>query len=166
MRRAIAFFALVLAATLVAETAVAAAVGGLAIELNRSRRVVLPGTPANISVADPGIADVAVIDSHSIVVIAKSFGVTDIVVSDHNGRLLMDSRVVVVPPEEARVTVYRGLAATDYSCLGRCQGDAGATSSSSSSTASSATGPAEPTNAAAIAQAPVTATVVPPRSPP
>lgn len=165
MRRAIAFFALVLAATLVAEAAIAAAVGGLAIELNRSRRVVLSGTPANISVADPGIADVAVIDAHSIVVIAKSFGVTDIVVSDHNGRLLMDSRVVVVPPEEARVTVYRGLASTDYSCLGRCQGDAGV-SATSSSTASAASGPADATNAAAIAQPPVTATVVPPRSPP
>jgi len=161
MRRAIALFSLILAATLVAETAIAAAVGGLAVELNRSRRVVLPGTPANISVADPAIADVAIIDTHSVVVIGKAFGVTDIVVSDHSGRLLMDSRVAVVPPEEARVTIYRGVQGTEYSCIGRCgsEGAVGASGSTAGSTTDSG-------SAAAIAQPPVTATPNIPRSPP
>jgi len=161
MRRAISILMLVLAATLVAETAIAAASDGLAIELNRSRRVVLPGTPANISVADPSIADVTVIDTRSIVVIGKSFGVTDIVVSDHSGRLLMDSRVAVIPPELQHVTVYRGVERTEYGCLGGCQGDGGTGGAGSSGATS---GPADATNAAAIAQAPVTATI--PRSPP
>ena len=158
MRRAIALFALVLAATLVAETAIAAA-GGLAVELNRSRRVVLTGTPANISIADPAIADVAIIDTHSIVVIGKSFGVTDIVVSDHAGRLLMNSSVAVVPPEEERVTVYRGVQGTEYSCIGRCGSD-GATAGASGASGASAAGSSasQPSNAAGIAQSPVTVT--------
>jgi Flp pilus assembly secretin CpaC len=158
MRRAIALFALVLAATLVAETAIAAA-GGLAVELNRSRRIVLTGTPANISIADPAIADVAIIDTHSIVVIGKSFGVTDIVVSDHAGRLLMNSSVAVVPPEEERVTVYRGVQGTEYSCIGRCGSD-GATAGASGASGASAAGSSasQPSNAAGIAQSPVTVT--------
>jgi Flp pilus assembly secretin CpaC len=157
MRRAIALFALVLAATLVAETAIAAA-GGLAVELNRSRRVVLTGTPANISVADPAIADVTIIDTHSIVVIGKSFGVTDIVVSDHAGRLLMDSRVAVVPPEDQRVTVYRGVQGTEYSCVGRCGSDGAVAGASGASGGAAASGPGQPSNASAIAQSPVTVT--------
>jgi Flp pilus assembly secretin CpaC len=158
MRRTISILLLILAATLVGETAIAAAFGGLAVELNRSRRVVLHGTPANISVADASIADVTVIDTRSIVVIGKSYGVTDIVVSDHSGRLLMDARVAVVPPEMQRITVYRGVTPTEYSCLSRCQGDG-----ASSSTLSSGAGPADATNAAAIAQPPVTVTQVAPR---
>ncbi len=165
MRRAIAFFALVLAATLFAEAAIAAP-GGLAIELNRSQRVVLAGTPANISVADPGIADVAIIDTHSIVVIGKSFGVTDIVVSDHAGRLLMDSRVAVVPSEEQRVTVYRGVQGTEYSCIGRCGNDGAAGAAGSSGSASAAGGPSQATNAAGIAQSPVTVTTATAYGPP
>jgi Flp pilus assembly secretin CpaC len=163
MRRAISILILVLAATLVAETAIAAASDALAVELSRSRRVVLPGTPANISVADPSIADVAVIDTHSIVVIGKAYGITDIVVSDHSGRLLMDARVAVIPLETQRLTVYRGVTPTEYSCLSRCQSEGGTASSSASS---GAAGPADATNAAAIAQPPVTVTAGVPRSPP
>ena len=153
MRRTISVLLLIMAASLVAETAIAAAFGGLAVELNRSRRVVLHGTPANISVADASIADVTVIDTRSIVVIGKSYGVTDIVVSDHAGRLLMDARVAVIPPETQRITVYRGVTPTEYSCLMRCQGD-GAPSPANA-------GPADTTNAAAIAQPPGTTTVAP-----
>jgi Flp pilus assembly secretin CpaC len=160
MRRTIAILMLILAASLVAHTAVAAPLGGLAVELNRSLRVVLPGTPANISVADASIADVTVIDTRSIVVIGKSFGVTDIVVSDHSGRLLMDARVTVVLPETQSITVYRGVTPTEYSCLSRCQ------SAGASTAASSGAGPADTTNAAAIAQPPVTAAPGVPRSPP
>jgi Flp pilus assembly secretin CpaC len=164
MRRAISILLLVLAATLVGETALAAASSGLSVEINRSRRVVLAGAPANISVADSAIADVTVIDAHSIVVIGKSYGVTDIVVSDHAGRLLMDSSVAVVPVETLRLTVYRGVSPTDYTCLGRCQSDGEASSSSASS--SPAAGPADTTGAAAIGQPPVTVTPSIPRSPP
>jgi Flp pilus assembly secretin CpaC len=163
MRRAISILILVLAAIFVGDTAIAAASGGLAVELNRSRRVVLPGTPANISVADPTIADVTVIDARSVVVIGKSYGITDIIVSDHSGRLLMDSRVTVVPPETQRLTVYRGVTPTEYTCLTRCQSEGEAAASSASS---SAAGPADTANAAAIAQPPVSVTPSIPRSPP
>ena len=165
MRRAISILLLVMAATLVAESAIAAAMGGIAVELNRSRRVVLAGAPANISVADPLIADVTVIDNHSIVVIGKSFGITDIVVSDHSGRLLMNARVAVVPLESQRITVFRGVTPTEYTCLNRCQGEAGVGGASNAASASAA-GPADATNAAAIAQPPVSVTPVIPRSPP
>jgi hypothetical protein len=93
------------------------------------------------------------------VVIGKSFGVTDIVVSDHAGRLLMNSSVAVVPPEEERVTVYRGVQGTEYSCIGRCGSD-GATAGASGASGASAAGSSasQPSNAAGIAQSPVTVT--------
>jgi Flp pilus assembly secretin CpaC len=124
MRRAIPIVAAALAFSLVAQAALAAIVGGFSIELSRSRRIVLPGNAATVSVADPRIADVAVLDSHSIVVVGKAYGVTDIIVADHTGRLLMDGRVAVVPAENQRLTVIRGATTSDYVCLGRCSASA------------------------------------------
>jgi hypothetical protein len=94
---------------------------GLTVEVNQSRRVVLGGAIANVIVGDPTVADVVMVDAHSVIVVGKGFGVTQVMVIDRAGHALLDSRVTVVAPNAGRVTVYRGAAGTDYSCAGRCQ---------------------------------------------
>ena len=94
---------------------------GMTVEVNQSRRVVLGGAIANVIVGDPTVADVVMVDAHSVVVVGKGFGMTQVMVIDHAGHALMDSRVTVVAPNAGRVTVYRGAVSTDYSCAGRCQ---------------------------------------------
>ncbi len=120
MRRAIPILAMALIFTLAAEAAWATVVGGLTVELSRSRHVLLPGAASTISIADPSVVDVAVLDSHSIVVVGKAYGVTDVIITDHSGRLLMDGRVSVVPLNTQHLTVIRGETPTDYVCVGRC----------------------------------------------
>jgi hypothetical protein len=119
MRRSIWTLSLAFATLLSASQAFAAAI--TTVNLNESRRVMLHGTAANVFVADPAVADVAMIDSHSVIVLGKGYGVTQVLVTDHSGHTLLDSVVAVIGSEAGRVTVYRGQAAQDYHCSSRCE---------------------------------------------
>ena len=99
----------------------AAAANGIVVDLNGSVRVPLRGQAANVVIANPSVVDVAMIDSHSVVVIGKGFGETQILVTDHAGRTLMDSRVAVVGAEGSRVTLIHGGGQVEYDCTNRCQ---------------------------------------------
>jgi hypothetical protein len=110
----------VLAAAMSAGAAIAGA-GGIVVDLNGSVRVPLTGTAANVVIANPSVVDVAMIDTHSVVVIGKGYGVTEILVTDHAGRTLMDRRVAVVGPEQARVTLFHGPQAIEFDCTSRCE---------------------------------------------
>lgn len=119
MRRSIWTLSLAFATLLSASQALAAAI--TTVDLNQSRRVMLHGTAANVFVADPAVADVTMIDSHSVIVLGKGYGVTQVLVTDHSGHTLMDSVIAVVGSDAGRVTVYRGQAAQDYHCSSRCE---------------------------------------------
>ena len=118
MRRSIWTLSLALATLLSAGAACAA---GFSVEINGSRRVPLAGAAADVFVADPAVADVVMIDPHNVIVLGRGYGVTEILVTDHSGHTLMDSRVAVVGTEVGRVTVYRGEVAQDYHCSSRCE---------------------------------------------
>jgi hypothetical protein len=146
-----------------AGAALAAAGGSMTVDLNESRRVPLAGAAANVVVGDPSVADVAMVDAHSLVVIGRGYGSTQIVVTDHGGHALLASQVTVVSPNNGRVTLTRGGISTDYSCTGgRCHpigpvpmssgGSAGAVVASGSG-ASAPTGGAASGEAAAAAAA-------------
>ena len=120
MRRSIQIAVLALAAV-GGGAAAAAESGSMTVEVNQSRRIVLPGVAASIIVGDPAIADVSMVDTHSIIVIGRGFGHTQLVVTDHAGRTLLDDEVEVVSADRGHVTLYRGVAVSDYACAGsRC----------------------------------------------
>jgi len=119
MRRSIWTLSLAFATLLSASQALAATI--TTVDLNESRRVMLHGTASNVFVADPAVADVAMIDAHSVIVLGKGYGVTQVLVTDHSGHTLLDSVVAVIGSEAGRVTVYRGQAAQDYHCSSRCE---------------------------------------------
>jgi Flp pilus assembly secretin CpaC len=97
------------------------AASGLTVEINHSRRVLLPGAAVNVIVSNPAVADATVIDSHSIVLLGRGYGAAEVTVTDHAGRVLLDSDVNVVAPEQGVVTVHYGPSAIDFSCTPRCQ---------------------------------------------
>jgi len=120
MRRAAGtlFAALAIAATVVATTAQA---GSTTIHLNQSRRIFLHGAAANIIISDPAVADVSVLDAHSIILLGKGYGATSILVTDRGGHTLLNEEILVSAPDGGVVTLHRGVAVVDYSCLPRCQ---------------------------------------------
>ena len=101
--------------------ATAARAESTVIHLNQSRRIVLRGTAANIIVGDPTVADVTVIDAHSVILQGKGYGSTDVLVMDRAGRTLLDDHVMVAAAEGGVVTLHRGVNAVEYSCSPRCQ---------------------------------------------
>jgi Pilus formation protein N terminal region len=119
MRRSIWMLSMAFATLLGAGSAFAASI--TTVDLNQSRRVMLHGTAANVFVGDPAVADVAMIDTHSVIVLGKGYGVTQVLVTDHAGHTLLDSVVAVVGSDAGRVTVFRGQTAQDYHCSSRCE---------------------------------------------
>jgi Flp pilus assembly secretin CpaC len=169
MRRAISMLALIWATSLAVSSALAAN-GGLAVELNHSRRVAFQGTVSNVLVVDPKVADVAVLDSHSVIILGRGYGETEIVVTDHAGRLLMDSRVAVTGSAGGLVTIYHGAQdSLEYLCSSRCALAAsnGQTEASAAYAASaSAAAPSSQASTPLTVQSPVTTTMRAPLSAP
>jgi len=117
MRRSIQTLILSVAALGLTATAASA----LTVHVNESRRVALRGVAANVVIGDTNVADVAMVDSRSVIIMGKGYGSTQLTVTDARGRNLLADDVTVIAPDNGRVTVYRGVGASEYVCDGgRC----------------------------------------------
>jgi hypothetical protein len=93
----------------------------LSLTIGELRREPAQGTIANVVVADPAIADVTVIDQHSVVIMAKGFGTTGILATDRAGHVLIDDQVIIGAPQgEGHITLYRGVTPSNYACMPFC----------------------------------------------
>src|SRR5690606_36410009 len=112
---------LVLAAAAALLTATPAlAVEPLRVGLDQTARVRLAGVARDVVVANPGVADVTMLDGRNLVVLGKKYGVTSVLVIDGVGRTIMDRSVVVSAPEGAG-SVDRGSAGQTYACSPTCE---------------------------------------------
>ncbi|QUD86749.1 pilus assembly protein N-terminal domain-containing protein [Phenylobacterium montanum] len=149
MGRPVRAICLSLVMTLGAAKAFAATADAMTLELNDSQRVGLYGSAASVVVGNPLVADVAMLDSHSLVISGKGFGATRVEVYDSNGRELFNRRVVIVAPQANQVTLYRGPDANEFNCSPKCHVVA----------ANSSGGGSAPSGGSAPASAPTTTTM-------
>ena len=98
----------------------ASAAGGLAVPLDGAVRMTLRAPASDVIVANPGVADVTIVDSRTVVVVGKSYGTTGLLVLDGARRTLWDGAVTVTAPA-GRITIHRGGEAQQYACLSRCE---------------------------------------------
>jgi Flp pilus assembly secretin CpaC len=115
-------------AILAAMAGPATAASRLSVGLNQSLRVPLGGAAYSVVVANPAIADVTMVDAHSVVIIGKSNGSAEVMVLDTGGKTLLDSIVTVSPAgdrpgQEGEVTIFLGSTPHEYVCAPRCVGD-------------------------------------------
>jgi hypothetical protein len=115
MHRALPFAALVFCIS-----ATAAGAQSLVVPIDHSTRLNVAGSAASVVVGNPQVADVTVVDSHTVFVSGRGFGETDVVVLDAAGRTLYAGDILVGSPNGGRVTVYRGQARTDMACAPGC----------------------------------------------
>jgi Flp pilus assembly secretin CpaC len=110
------------ALALVAALAAGAAQAGqsVSVEKNHMVRVALRGSAGSVIVGNPDIADVNVVDSHTIYIIGKGLGSSAITVTDGAGRSLFDGEVVVTGAQRGAITVYHGLKASSVVCSNIC----------------------------------------------
>ena len=113
-----------LLAVLLAATAFvmpAKAVAGIEVTMNQAKIVKLSRAADTIVVGNPAIADAAVQDASTIVLTGKGFGVTNLVVLDHEGNPIVDEQVTVVRQDASSVRIYRRASIQTMSCTPYCE---------------------------------------------
>ncbi len=121
-------FAVAFAITLTATSALAR---GVTVPIEEARTVTFAKPVATVYVGNSAIADVNMIDSRHGFVLGKSYGTTNVIALDSNGREVSNVPVSVSENRGATVTTFHGVAQETLSCGGpRCEvaptlGDAG-----------------------------------------
>ena len=75
---------------------------------------------ADIVVGNPSIADVSVQSGKLLVITGKSFGETNLIVMDADGKVVADRQLIVQEPRIGFVTMYRGSARQTLHCAPYC----------------------------------------------
>jgi hypothetical protein len=119
---------LVVAALLAAGAATPALANGsndstkndVTVLIDQAALVRLDRPAAEIVVGNPSIADVSVQNSKLLVVTGKSYGETNLIVMDADGKVVVNRKVVVQDPRTGFVTLYKGHARFTLDCAPNC----------------------------------------------
>ncbi|MCA8899653.1 MAG: pilus assembly protein N-terminal domain-containing protein [Hyphomonas sp.] len=98
-----------------------ASAGPLAVEANKTVAVRLKGSAASVVLGNRNIADVAVHDDQLIFITGKTFGTTNLMVFDRNGKQIYSNDVTVTVNTTNLVTVNRSGSNFTYDCTPNCR---------------------------------------------
>ena len=91
------------------------------VERNGMVRVGLAGSAGSVIVANPNIADVNVVDSHTIYIIGRSYGSSAVTILDHSGHAIFEGQVMVTAGQHNAVMMYKGSTPSVMDCSNVCQ---------------------------------------------
>jgi hypothetical protein len=92
----------------------------IVVFLDRARLLQLPDRAANVIVGNPLIADLSIQPGGLAVITGKGNGVTNFIVTDRKGAVLMEKTVQVGIASDNILVVYRGTDRETYSCTPIC----------------------------------------------
>lgn len=93
----------------------------LNVGIDQAMRIPLRGAAGSVIVGNPLIADVTVVDSNTLYITGKGYGVTEIVAVDAIGRTVFERQVVVSDSAgSGRVRIWRGGQSTEMACGSSC----------------------------------------------
>jgi hypothetical protein len=75
---------------------------------------------AEIVVGNPSIADVSVQSGKVLILTGKSFGETNLIVIDADGKMITNRRLIVQEPRTGFVTLYKGSVRQTLHCAPHC----------------------------------------------
>jgi Pilus formation protein N terminal region len=113
--------AFLIAASVQANAAPAEAPQAFDVRIDEAKLIRLDRDAAQVIVGNPSIADVAAQGSRLLVVTGKSFGSTNVIALDGQGREILSAQLGVAPNDTRLVTVYRGALRTSLHCAPDCQ---------------------------------------------
>jgi hypothetical protein len=93
----------------------------LSVQVDHAQVSRLPPGTSTIVVGNPLVADATVQQNGVMVVTGRSYGRTNILILDNQGKTLSDVGVDVTASEDGVVTVYRGTGRETYSCTPVCE---------------------------------------------
>ena len=92
------------------------------VTVDKAHVMRLPAQVATIVIGNPLIADASLQRGGMLVITGKSFGATNLLALDRNGKIVMDKTVQVLGPASSdMVVVYRGAERETYSCAPECE---------------------------------------------
>ena len=89
--------------------------------LDQAKLMQLPDKVATIVIGNPLIADASLQPGGFVVLTGKGYGVTNFIVLDHLGNVLMEKSIEVQGPKGDIVVVHRGITRETYSCTPLCE---------------------------------------------
>lgn len=110
-----------LAGLVVACAPACALAAGLAVNIDQAARITLARPAREVIVGNPAIADVSMLDARHLIVTGKSYGVTNLLVADQNGRTILSREIVIGSAGANRVSIRRGMEVADFACSPRCE---------------------------------------------
>ncbi len=94
----------------------------IAVPMDEVRVVQFSQAVSTVYVGNPMVADISIIDPRHVFVLGKSFGDTNLIALDANGRQIVNNHVSVLGHTGSTVTLSRGKAQVTYACAGvRCE---------------------------------------------
>jgi hypothetical protein len=116
------FLAAALMAAGAAEPGLAGSAGkdDVYVLIDQASVVRLERPAAEIVVGNPSIADVSVQSGKILIVTGKSFGETNLMVIDADGKMVINRRLIVQEPRIGFVSMYRGTARQTLHCAPYC----------------------------------------------
>ncbi|MEN6541194.1 pilus assembly protein N-terminal domain-containing protein [Parvibaculum sp.] len=91
------------------------------VELNEQKVLRLPAPIATVMVGNPAIADVLVQNPQTLYVLGRSYGKTNFIALDSEGKQIAQYDLDVVAQSGDVVTLVRGSGQSTYSCSPRCE---------------------------------------------
>ena len=91
------------------------------VRIDEAQVIRLDRDAAQVIVGNPSIADVAAEGARLLVVTGKSYGSTNVIALDSQGKEILSVRLGVAPNDARLVTVYRGTQRTSLHCTPDCQ---------------------------------------------
>ncbi len=95
--------------------------GVISVNVNMARVLRINAPAATVIIGNPGIADVTIQDSQTLILTGKSYGQTNLIVLDSAGNPIADTLIEVIQTSGDVVTVYMGLARITLACEPVCQ---------------------------------------------
>jgi hypothetical protein len=92
-------------------------VDAIAMPMDEVRVLTFPEPVKTVFVGNPTIADVTVIDARHVFLQAKSFGATNLLALDENGKQIVEEHVTVYNHQDSVVTLQRGPGRTTLNCI-------------------------------------------------
>ena len=89
--------------------------------MDQAKLMRLPDKVATIVIGNPMIADASLQPGGLMVITGKGYGVTNLMVLDRAGAVLMDKSIEVRGPHANIVVMYRGVERETYSCTPICE---------------------------------------------
>jgi Flp pilus assembly secretin CpaC len=111
---------ILLADTIAGSTPLSALAAPLTVPLNQVRKLPFAGLASTVTPGNTDIADVFVVDDHTILVQGKKPGMTNLIVTDRAGRTLYNDRIIVSTADVNATLISRGGNVTASACEPYC----------------------------------------------